>query len=146
MKPIVLIFSVAVCLLLQSYSALACGCGVVSDDASAEEITADITKKFNNATAVFVGEVVELNVLKVKFKLDKLWKGEAIDEITMLAIENAQVFSSCDYKFALGEKYLVYAYGPVEELKTHACSRTRPARYAERDMRELEEIKQKEGE
>lgn len=84
-----------------------------------------LVKDYNGASAVFSGEVVALDTFMVKFKVDKLWKGDFSDEITMStgAKDNGDgtyTSSSCDYNFKLGEKYLVYAQGASRKR----CRRT----------------------
>ncbi len=124
--------------------ALGCGCGgdpLTSD----EERRAALVRDFTLASAVFSGEVVELDTFKVKFKVDKLWKGEPAKEITMLTgtikvDEGLYRSSSCDYRFQKDKKYLVYAYGAFDELKTHVCSRIKLIVYAEQEMEQLDDI------
>lgn len=48
--------------------------------------------------------------------------------------------TSCDYSFTKGQRYLVYAYGSLTEMKTHQCSRTSLIKYAEKEMQGLDEI------
>lgn len=74
---------------------------------------------FEKATSVFTGEVVSVDLLKVKFKVDKIWKGEEANEITMLTLnklytDGTLTVSSCNYRFDKGVKYLIYAYGNQE--------------------------------
>jgi hypothetical protein len=81
----------------------------------------------------------------VKFKVNRIWKGQESEEIKMLTGtkdngDGTFTSSSCDYSFSKGQKNLVYAYGPPEELKTHACCRTVLLKYAEEEMRGLDEI------
>ena len=101
---------------------------------------------FEKATSVFTGEVVSLDLLTVKFKVDKIWKGEEANDITMvtgtkLYGDGTLTFSSCDYRFEKGAKYLIYAYGPEEKLQTDKCSRTMPLKFAEKELKGLDEIK-----
>jgi hypothetical protein len=125
--------------------AFACVCSL-DPNPTPEKIKADRLKAFDNASAVFTGEVVFRDMLTVKFKVNKIWKGEASDEIAMLTgtKENGDgtfTSSSCDYNFSKGQKYLVYAYGLPGEMKTHACSRTASIKYAEKEMQGLDEIR-----
>lgn len=125
--------------------AFACVCSL-DPNPSPEKIKADRLKAFENASAVFTGEVVFRDMLTVKFKVNGIWKGEASDEIAMLTGtkdngDGSFTSSSCDYSFSKGQKYLVYAYGLPGEMKTHACSRTAPIKYAEKEMQGLDEIR-----
>jgi len=147
MKKIVLVL-LTVLLLIQlsnrTTSNTLCGCGgdLLTTD---EERRAILVKDFNDASVVFSGEVVELDTFELKIKVDKSWKGESKNVINMITAaikidENTYRSSSCNYRFQLGKKYLVYAYETDGELKARACSRTKPIQYAEQEMAYLEEI------
>ncbi|MFN2452608.1 MAG: hypothetical protein ABR577_00120 [Pyrinomonadaceae bacterium] len=133
-------------LLLFSNVVLGCGCVGMPEKPTPEQARAMLIKDFNGASAVFSGEVIALNTFKVKFKVDKLWKGDIGDEITMStgAKDNGDgtyTSSSCDYHFKLGEKYMVYAYGASsKEVQAYACTRTRPLNYAEQETKDLDEV------
>jgi len=78
---------------------------------------------------IFSGELIEMDGLTLKFKVERLWKGEFKDEVSMAtgAIRSGDGFlltSMCDYKFALGRKYLVFAHGSKDKLKASKCSWT----------------------
>jgi len=110
-----------------------------------EKIIVARLEALEKAAVVFTGEVVSRDIFTVKFKVDKIWKGKEAVEITMLTGtkdngDGTLTSSSCDYGFNKGEKYLVYADGPPGELRTHACSRTAPLKYAEEEMKGLDEI------
>ena len=84
-----------------------------------EKDRANMLIAFEKATSVFTGEVVSVDLLKVKFKVDKIWKGEEANEITMLTLnklytDGTLTVSSCNYRFDKGVKYLIYAYGNQE--------------------------------
>ena len=130
---------------ISSGEALGCVCSL-DPNPTPEKTKANRLQAFENATAVFSGEVVFLDAITVKFKVNKIWKGQAADEITMLTgtKDNGNgsfTFSSCDYRFTKGQKYLVYAYGSPAEMKTDACSRTSPIKYSEKEMQRLDEIR-----
>ncbi len=110
-----------------------------------ESIRADRLSAFEKATVVFSGEVVAMDTLTVKFKVDKIWKGDEAKEITMLTGtkdngDGTIISSTCDYGFENEKQYLIYAYGPMAELKTHKCSRTILLKDAETEMKGLDEI------
>src|SRR5262245_48579080 len=63
-------------------------------------------EELQRVDAVFSGEVSSVSREKIEFKVEKFWKGPRADRIS---IEYEQ--STCAYKFAVGKKYLVYAYG-----------------------------------
>lgn len=129
---------------LTAGEAFGCVC-VLDPDPTPAKIRAARLDAFEKATAVFSGEVVSLDRLTVRFRADKIWKGGEAGEIVMLTgtRENSDgtvTSSSCDYGFKKGERYLVYAYGPRGELKTHSCSRTALLKHAEGEMEGLDEI------
>jgi hypothetical protein len=125
-------------------TALGCACNY-QPNPTAEEIRVARLKAFDSAVAVFSGKVIELDENKVKFKVEKIWKGASADEITMVIQEGEDngeyVMTSCDYSYKLGEKYLVYADSTHDELRTSVCSRTVLLRNADQEMRGLDEIR-----
>jgi hypothetical protein len=142
-----ILFAIAIILSPLFYSS-AFGCSCPTIGATSEQLKGARLKDVERAVAVFSGEVIELEENKVKFKVDKIWKGDSVDEITMTIQQGKyngkSVRTSCDYHFELGEKYLVYAYQINDELNTGACSRTTPLKQVERveeEMKRLDEIK-----
>lgn len=138
------ILSVLIYLSLSVNEALGCRCSM-DPNPTPEKIIVARLNALEKAAVVFTGEVVFLDRFTVKFKVDKIWKGKEAEEITMLTGtkdngEGTITSSSCDYSFNKGEKYLVYAEGPPEELQTHFCSRTALLKYAEDEMKGLDEI------
>ncbi|HEU0144158.1 MAG TPA: hypothetical protein VFQ47_05180 [Nitrososphaera sp.] len=92
----------------------------------------------------------ELIKLKIKFKVEQIWKGEDTEEIIMRAV--AGTFSNghkwnavgCGYYFEQGKKYLIYADGSKDKLSVHLCSRTKLLEAAEREVEILHSLKRKE--
>jgi hypothetical protein len=72
----------------------------------------------------------------VSFQVHKVWKGpdQSVIEITT-ALESI----SCGYEFAVGQSYLVYAYGEENGLTVSLCSRTNTISSASEDMQALGE-------
>jgi len=132
-------------LLLLSFDvAFGCVC-VHAENPTPESVRAARQKEFDKATVVFSGEVIKSGRFKVEFKVDKIWKGDSVNHITMLTgtIDNGDgthTSSSCDFSFKLGEKYLIYAYGEFNELKTHECSRSSLLKNAVEEAEGLEKI------
>jgi len=108
------------------------------------------------ATAVFSGEAIsqkfveskdesarELGggALVTKFKVTRWWKGGAAEEITIHTsaqrIDGGISMLAEVVRFEVGEAYLVYAFGPTEELRNGLCSRTARSEGAEEDLRHL---------
>lgn len=126
--------------------ALACACSVPFVPPTPEQARAALVKDFNEAFAIFTGEVVESDHLTVKFKVDKLWKGNLGDEVIMptgaVKLDNGMYsVSSCDYTFTRGERYLVFAYGDsAEKMQARACTRTKLLARAGPEIEELDTV------
>ncbi len=124
----------------------ACSCPTIGQ--TSEQMKIGRLQDFNGAAAIFTGEVIELEENKVKFKVERIWKGDLVDEIVMVIQlkkdDGRYVRTSCDYHYELGEKLLVYAYGNSEELTTYQYTRTTPFRNTElieQEIKGLNEIK-----
>ena len=131
-------------LLLSSDAAFGCVC-MLPENPTPESIRIARQKDFGKATVVFSGEVIKLDNFKAEFKTDKIWKGDSVNYITMLTgtkvnEDGTYTSSSCDYSFELGRKYLIYAYGKLDELKTHSCSRSSFLKDAIEEIEGLEKI------
>jgi hypothetical protein len=119
-----------------------------------------VTDAFSRATAVFSGEAVskeyrrvdlsasggvgELEVLAVKFKVKRWWKGGAAREAflytSVTRTPGYGISSHAEgFAFTKGESYLVYAYGPPDRLRTNACTRTSLLARAGEDLHALGE-------
>lgn len=127
-------------------SALGCVCVLSPRALTPEEARAALVKDFNEAFAVFTGEVVGGDTFKVKFKVDKLWKGSLGDEIVMPTgakkyEDGTYSVNSCDYSFKIGERYLVFAYGEsAEKMQAHECTRTKPLARAGTEVEQLDTV------
>ncbi len=81
----------------------------------------------------------------MRFKVDKLWKGDFGDEVIMsTGVKERRdglydLPASCDYEFQLGEKYVVFAFGASPEtMKARKCAGTRLLKYAEKEIDNLD--------
>src|SRR3712207_1479695 len=104
MKRIVAASLAVLFLLLASDVARGCVCFDMPEKPSPERAREMLVKDYKEAFAVFSGEVVALDNFRVKFKVEKLWKGDFGDEVTMStgAKENGDgtfTTSSCDFSF-----------------------------------------------
>lgn len=130
----VLVVSVALASLLlvipNTNSAFACTC--ISPGTPVEEL--------NRSAAVFSGEVVDISEdgyleeqygYEVKFDVEKSWKGDSVETLTVLTGYGG---GDCGYGFEIGEKYLVYAYSSEGSLNANICSRTAPLANAQEDL------------
>lgn len=119
-----------------------------------------VPEELNRATAVFSGEAVaeeyrkmdfsasggvgEAEVLVVKFRVKRWWKGAGVEKAVLYTsvtkVPGGGTSSLAeDFRFRKGVSYLVYAYGSADKLRTSACTRTRKLAEAEEDLRELGE-------
>lgn len=167
MKKLTLPIIVAI-LFLYSDRALGCSCYSPWMDApkdSEEQFRSKVEGALNSAAFVFTAEVVEfeqpdpnvantenpfeeLTKLKIRFKIENIWKGELTDEIIMPALSgklsNGHYWQTgCSYYFEEGKKYLIYAAGPKDKLRVHLCSRTRLLEGAEKEVGILHGLKRK---
>lgn len=145
MKKLILAITIILSPLFYS-AAFGCSCPTIGVTPEQEKISR--LNDFNSAVAVFSGEVIELEENRVKFKVDRIWKGESVDEIVMTIQlkkdDGSYVRTSCDYYYELGEKLLIYAYGTVNKLTTYQCTRTtsfKNVERAEQEIKGLNEIK-----
>jgi hypothetical protein len=123
-------------LLLLRGEAYACKCGPPS-----------VKWSFEKVPVIFSGEVVKLDLYRATLKVEKAWKGALTEEIVLLTGKRRDssghiVTNSCDFRYALGEKYLVYASRAGKELKASVCSRSRRLESAVDDIKVLERLKQ----
>lgn len=143
---VLLLFAASAFSLAAAGDALGCACSVPFVPPTPEQARAELVKDFNEAFAIFTGEVVESDFLKVKFKVDKFWKGNLGDEVVMptgatLLDDGKYTFSSCDYTFTRGERYLVFAYGDsAEKMQARACTRTKSLTRAGPEVEELDTV------
>ncbi len=72
-------------MLLWSDSASACVCALLPNP-TPEQVEAQFTHELKEARIVFSGEVTHLDRFKVSFKIERVWKGEAREEITIAAM------------------------------------------------------------
>ena len=122
-----LVLSLVVLLALPAAS-LACSCAEPPPPSEA----------LKAATSVLTGHVVAAipdgaNAFIYTVRVHAVWKGEASPE---LEIKTSDV-AMCGLWMEPGTPYLVYAYGPEQDLSTHNCTRSRPVEFAAADLAEL---------
>jgi len=145
MKQVVIVSLIFFALLLNANGVMACSC-LRSSINTEENFRREAATSLREADAVFSGEIVEMDNLTLKFKVERLWKGEFKDGVSIVtgAIRSGDGFilsSMCDYKFELGKKYLVYANGSKDKLKASKCSWTGILGERERFTNELDRLK-----
>lgn len=147
MQRFIIVVSVALLLGLSAPESYACSC-----------IKPEVSQAVSEARAVFAGEVVEIikprttnpkapladRLYAIRFKVDRVWKGPASEEITILSDQGrAGCFSWGP--FLKGEKYLVYAEKRTPTgvrikslLVMYSCNRTALLVNATEDLNQLE--------
>lgn len=89
-----------------------------------------VRKQFGEAYAIFSAEAIAVGRDTVTFRLDDVWKGNLPGKLSMEAAPDPNVYptasySSCDYVFKAGTRYLIFAYGSsVATMKTKPCTPT----------------------
>jgi len=116
-------------------NAHACLCSDGANWTNPGEARKFLDKEFSEAVIVFSGAVVTRDMFKVRIKAEKFWKGNVKEEITLSTgariiprkdsdNEDLISISTCDYKFEVGKKYLVFVKNIDGELITRRCSGT----------------------
>ena len=110
---------------LSAESASACGC--VQSPVCAVVASAP---PFRAADAVFVGEVLAHSSIETRIRVERMFVGDPSQEVTLgplvgAAGKTGRVMSSCDQRFTVGKRYLVFAHRHSEtnDLVTSSCSR-----------------------
>jgi hypothetical protein len=127
MKVFIIVFSLIVFGFLLPAKIRACSCAMTAPCSS-----------FGEASAVFIGvmmsgsEKVEIKTTNksalyeagtVRFQIEECFKGNLKGEISVSI--DSHINTSCGpYALIRGEKYLVYAYGSLNNLSTGVCTRT----------------------
>jgi len=121
MKNIKVLAAVIVFFLLGASSVSACSCMMEST----KSISKKVKEAFTQSSAVFYGEVLEVNrqenSVSVKFRVSSSWKGKFSGEVIVQTAENSAM---CGYNFEIGKRYLVYANGESDKFQTNICTRT----------------------
>jgi hypothetical protein len=97
---------------------------------------------YENARAVFVGEFTGFSIrrrrqaTKLKFKIEKQWKGELPTEAVLGYFDNPSLCGDLD--FVKGQKYLIYVGVLEDELFIWVdCGRSRNLKNAAEDIEYL---------
>ena len=122
---------------LSAGDAFACSCVLPSK----QSLSKKVKKSYQEAAAVFYGEVTEITqkpenfYVTVKLKVERSWKNQAESEVI---IQTGRGGGDCGYRFEIGKKYLVYAYRSESTLETNICLRTSAS---DADSKYLDKIK-----
>jgi len=117
-----------------------------------------VSDERRTASAVFLGEAVAREykevqptdpegpvsgqVLTVRFRVERWWKGSGIDEVILYTTEIKRPGGLTermaeDFEFQVGKRYIVYALGPENHLHTSECQRTAKVEQAGEDLKKL---------
>jgi hypothetical protein len=125
-----LIFSLAI--LLSANVATACSCAQPPPTAHA----------YAGATAVFVGNVVEVNELRfgkvITLRVIEAFKGATAKTLTL---NTGSGGGDCGFPFMVTQSYLVYAHGTADNLGTNICSRSKSIAKASLELSELRKLR-----
>jgi hypothetical protein len=88
---------------------------------------------FKGSTAVFVGEVVSASSGVVVYRVIDRFKGSGGELVHVDGQPSMCVYSGT----TVGSRHLIWAYGDPAHLATGMCTRSRPEREAQEDLRLL---------
>jgi outer membrane protein assembly factor BamB len=111
-----------------------------------ENTRRQVRRLLADAFAIFSGEVIAGKPGSVTFKRDRLWKGDLPQEFSVASApffgpDGSVYFSSCDYSFKVGQKYLVFAQASnTATVEAMACTPTGELKYATEVAAMLDEL------
>lgn len=112
-------------ILSSAENALACFC---RPDWTKQSLQQKVVDEYKKATTVFSGKVVEMTHhpkykygVLIKFEINDIWKNNSTETIFIGTNDDT---AACGYDFKIGKRYLVYAFGEVDDLVTNSCTRT----------------------
>ena len=123
MKQLISIIALVIAIGFGSVEAIACTCDLPPLHQSQRQL---VTTARKSSRAVFSGVVLRIDEadysVRVTFKVDAFWKGPLPSEVI---VTTGSGRGDCGYEFAVGDRYLVYAYGSdLTNLNTNICQRT----------------------
>lgn len=87
-------------------------------------------EQLGRAVAVFAGTVTRVDRVTARLDVETIWKGDLDEQVVMPLHDGTQpdgtlAFSSCDYVFRAGRRYLVFAYSdPQGRMRAYSCTYT----------------------
>jgi len=150
-------------MMLRKLGLALCVALVIQNEAATDNrcfLHGSVAEELKKATAVFSGKVIAeayrpitsstgerppgSEVLIVKVAVERYWKGDVGQEVDMYTsvtkLPSGLIQSYAeDYHFEVGKEYLIYAFGPQDQLRTDVCKRTAKIDQAKEDLRELGE-------
>jgi hypothetical protein len=142
-QPMKQLFSIVVLVIATGFGgveAIACSCDFSPLPQSQKQ---QVTSARKSSRAIFSGVVLKTKEVgysvQVTFKVDSFWKGSLPSEVVLTTGRGG---GDCGYRFEVGDRYLVYAYGSdVRSLGTNICQRTAPYKDAATDLKILGKTK-----
>lgn len=142
MKPLLFILISLAWLTVSSTKAQGCSC---------LEYDVPVCAAYSRADAVFTGQLLDITVEKesdqqistamLHFIVEQPFRGITGDRVEVETIHG----TSCDLRFAKGEKYLIYAGKRSNgQLVVGPCTRTQNLKYADEDLSYLRTLAQQE--
>jgi hypothetical protein len=103
------IIAIACVAMLGAGARIAEACACVVPNRTAEQERQNVSEQLAKSLAVFSGEVAAKDPGLVRFKLEKVWKGDFAGELTMQDWprqnpDGSISLTSCDYVFTIGKK------------------------------------------
>jgi hypothetical protein len=146
MKSVYLRLLLAAAFIVFCDTRIAEACVCVPREMTPEEDRQELAEQMRKAVAVFAGEVAQLDEVTAHFKVDAVWKGELGERVVMSinagrAPDGTLAYSSCDYDFQVGRKYVVFAYGKsIGTMRAYSCTRTAELAHATKTVDLLDTI------
>lgn len=146
------LFLLPLVVLFAASSAFGCLCSGTTVQKSFKEATAIFTgnfirseyrkgikSEFEAQDMEWKGKKVDYEVLVYIFETDQWWKGAGTKEIVLITdqtrrSDGTESVSDCGLGFKPDIKYLVYAFGEGDNFGTNACSLTKRAEKAAKDI------------
>ena len=131
MKPILFLLTIS---FFSANAVFACTCSLGG-------IGNETKVKFDQATIVLIGTVIEINEKTLRIKTEKFYKGEPRDEIRL---ERSPCSCTCDVKFRLNDKFLVFAIPSKKDEQalfvTDVCAGTARADAGKKEIGYLDNL------
>ena len=130
----------------------ACSCGA-PDLRTPKAKQAYVSRHVGAAAAVFLGEVVAVDEFQVRFRVERVWKGNIAPSVTLgtgtgMEPGNARLTNTCtlDFRGSAGQSYIVFADADrFGRLEAHRCGPTMPVAYATDTLAALNTLGQPRG-
>lgn len=121
-------------------------CACVLPDRTPGQERQHVEEQLGRAVAVFAGTVTRVDGVTARLDVETIWKGDLDEQVVMPLHDGPQpdgtlAFSSCDYVFRAGRRYLVFAYSdPRGRMRAYSCTYTADLTEAVRTVGLLDSI------